>query len=353
MINMAKRIKENLDYTFSYKDLIVADRMMKTYLSDREKLYTDLFCSDEDYEKQDVLDYIEYFMSSNSSDMDIDAEESKHHKYLYNLHHFLSRNYEFNVLPSYCECIANITDCMYYFNGVETDEEIELFIENESETIENLKAFWNDFLNTMANYPLMHLDKLKHTCIMGCDIYYDPNADKFVLDSFLEFLQNVKKDFPNVISKFDRFLIVDNDYLQFLADDGGEDSGTMAFFSDQAIFLKSHCDDLNDPSERFFYKEVLYHELGHYMFSQLPEFLQLYWQQEYKEFRNKNLKMPRDDEKNSQMDVYCEECFADCFAVFYFEDTEEIYNDENYIHMPNEQILDTFKFIIKKGFENK
>ena len=97
---MAKRITENLDYTFSYKDLIVADKMMKTYLADREKLYTDLFCSDEEYDKQDVLDYIEYFMSSNSSDMDIDSKDSRHHKYLYNLHHFLSRNYEFNILPS-------------------------------------------------------------------------------------------------------------------------------------------------------------------------------------------------------------------------------------------------------------
>ena len=349
---MAKRITENLDYTFSYKDLIVADKMMKTYLADREKLYTDLFCSDEEYDKQDVLDYLEYFMASDSSDMDIDAKDSRHHKYLYNLHHFLSRNYEFNILPSYCECIANITDCMYYFNGVETDEEIELFIENESETIENLKAFWNDFLNTMANYPMMHLDKLKHTCIMGCDVYYDPKADKFVLDSFLEFLQNVKRDFPNIISKFDRFLILDNDYVHYMADDGLEDdSGTQAFFTDDSIFLKAHCEDLNDESERFFYKEVLYHEFGHFMFEQLPEYLQLYWQQEYQEWKKKGLKMCRDEDRNSQLDMYMNELHSDCFACHYLGDKM---TDEDYIHMPNEQIMDTFEFVLKKGFfENK
>lgn len=348
---MVQRIKENLDYTFSYKDLIVADKMMKTYLDDREKLYSDLFCSDEEYDKQDVLDYIEYFMSSNSSDTDIDSENNVHHKYLYNLHHFLSRNYEFNVLPSYCECIANITDCLYYFNSVDTDEEIELFVENESETIENLKLFWHDFLDTMTNYPMMHLDKLKHTCIMGCDVYYDKSTDKFVLDSFLEFLQNVKKDFPSIINKFDRFLILDNDYVHYLADDGlEEDSGTMAFFTDDSIFLKAHCDDLKDESEKFFYREVLYHEFGHFIFSRLPEYLQLYWKQEYQNWKKNNMKMPRDDDRNSQLNEYCEECFADNCAIFYLGDKM---TDEDYIHDCSSFIKDVFEFIIKKAFEIK
>ena len=349
---MAKRIKENLDYSFSYKDLIVADKMMKTYLADREKLYTDLFCSDEEYDKQDVLDYIEYFMSSNSSDTDIDAKDNIHHKYLYNLHHFLSRNYTFNVLPSYCESIANITDCMYYFNGIDTDEEIQLFIDNESETIENLKAFWNDFLNTMANYPMLHLDKLKHTCIMGCDVYYDKNTDKFVLDSFLEFLQNVKQDFPTIINKFDRFLILDNDYVHYLADDGlEEDSGTQAFFTDDSIFLKAKCENLKDESEKFFYREVLYHEFGHFVFSKLPEYLQLYWKQEYQNWKKNNTKMPRDEDRNSQLNEYCEECFADNCAIFYLGDKM---TDEDYIHDCSSIIKDTFEFILKKAFfENK
>lgn len=345
---MAKKLKENLDYSFSWKDLIAVDRIFKSYISDRENMYAELFCSDEDYTKDDVNDYITYFMGSDASDMDIDDDKCKHYKYLYNIRHFLSRNYEFNVLPSYQESINNISDCLYYYGTIEDDSSIEEFIDGEGECIDNLKTFWNDFLNTMANYPMMHLDKLKHTCIVGCDVYFDTKADKFVLDSFLEFLQNVKKDFPNVISKFDRFLIVDNDYLQFLADDGGEDSGTMAFFTDDSIFLKAHCDDLKDESERFFYKEVLYHEFGHFIFSQLPEYLQLYWQQEYKEWKNKNLKMPRDEDRNSQLDVYCEECFADCFACYYLGNKM---TDDDYIHLPNEQISDTFDFILKKGFE--
>ena len=353
---MPKRLKENLDYTFNYKDLITADRMMKKYISDREKMYNELFNSAEDYTVDDLKEYLEYFMSPNASDMDVDSKEVKHHKYLWSIRDFLSRNYEYNLLPSYCTLVGNLTDCLFYLDELTdniTDEGMEEIVEGEYECIENLKKFWNDYLVTMANYPLMNLDKLKHVSIMGCDVYYNPKTDKFVLDSFLEFLQNVKKDFPNIISKFDRFLIIDNNYLQFLADDSSEDSGTMAFFTDDAIFLKAHCDDLNDESERFFYKEVLYHEFGHYVFSRLPEYLQLYWQQEYKKFRNKNLKMPRSDDKNSQLDVYCEECFADCFAVFYFKDAEEIYDDNIYIHYPNSIIMDTFIFILEKGFFKK
>ena len=348
---MAKKLKENLDYTFSWKDLIAVDKMMKSYLTDREKMYTDLFCSDEEYTKDDCLEYLTYFMGSDVSDMDIDSEDCTHHKYLYNIRHFLGRNYEFNILPSYWESVSNITDCLCYFGGLETDEEMEEFVNSENECIQNLKDFWNDFLQTLANYPMMHLDKLKHTCIMGCDVYYDKNTDKFVLDSFLEFLQNVKRDFPNIISKFDRFLIVDNDYLQFLADDGGEDSGTMAFFTDDAIFLKAHCDDLNDESERFFYKEVLYHEFGHYIFEQLPEYLQLYWQENYLEWKKKDLKMCRDKDRNSQLDVYMNELHSDCFACHYLGDKM---TDDDYIHMPSQIIMDTFEFILKKAFfENK
>lgn len=348
---MAKKLKENLDYTFSWKDLISVDKMMKSYLADREKMYTDLFCSDEEYTKDDCFEYLTYFMGSDASDMDIDNEDCTHHKYLYNIRHFLGRNYEFNILPSYWESVSNITDCLCYFGSLETDEEMEEFVNSENECIQNLKDFWNDFLQTLANYPMMHLDKLKHTCIMGCDVYYDKNTDKFVLDSFLEFLQNVKRDFPNIISKFDRFLIVDNDYLQFLADDGGEDSGTMAFFTDDAIFLKAHCDDLNDESERFFYKEVLYHEFGHYIFEQLPEYLQLYWQENYLEWKKKDLKMCRDKDRNSQLDVYMNELHSDCFACHYLGDKM---TDEDYIHLPSQIIVDTFEFILKKAFfENK
>ena len=349
---MPKRLKENLDYTFNYKDLITADRMMKKYISDREKMYNELFNSAEDYTVDDLKEYLEYFMSPNASDMDIDSKEVKHHKYLWSIRDFLSRNYEFNLLPSYCDKVANISDCLFYFDGMAdniTDEGMNEIIESEYDCIENLKNFWNDYLVTMANYPLNNLDKMKHTSIMGCDVYFEKDADDFVLNSFLEFLQLVKRDFPQILKKFDRFLIVNNHYLQYLADDGGEDSGTEAFFSDDSIFLKAHT-DLKDESEKFFYRTVLFHEFGHFVFSQLSEYLKLYWIESYKEWKKKGLKMPRDEERNSQLDVYCEECFADSFACRYLGDKM---SDEDYIHLPNEQIMDTINFILKKAFEVK
>lgn len=345
---MANRITENLDYSFTWKDLIAVDNMMRTYISDRERFYNELFNSTEDFDNDDVVEYVNYFMGSDASDMDIDSDEHKHHRYLYNIRHFLGRNYEFGILSSYWDMVCNINDCLCCFESFDTDDEIDGFIENENECIQNLKDFWNDFLQTLAEYPMMHLDELKKTCIMGSDVYFDKNTDDFVLNSFLEFLQNIKRDFPNLLSKFDRFLILDNDYLRFLADDGGEDSGTQAFFTDNTIFLKSHCEDLKDERERFFYKVVLYHEFGHYVFENLPEYLQLYWQQNYVEWKKNGLKMCRDEDKNSQLDVYMNELHSDCFACHYLGDKM---TDDDYIHLPNEQIMDTFEFILRKAFD--
>lgn len=285
--------------------------------------------------------------------MDIDSDKQTHHKYLHNIHHFLERKYLFTLLPSYEDLIANITDCLYYCGDLETDEDINAFIEFEGECIENLKTFWYELLDAIADYPMLHLEEMNKTNIQGILIYYDKNTQPFVLNEVTAFLQDVKKDFPTIMKRFDTLFILNPNYLQFLADDGGSDSGTQAFYTENGIYIKSECDDLKDDLEKFFYKEVLRHEFGHKVFEMLPEYLQIYWQENYKEWKEKGLKFCRDEDRNSQLDVYCEELFADCMACWYFEDTEEIYNDENYIHMPNEQILDTFKFIIKKGFENK
>lgn len=344
----AKKLQENLDYSFNWKDLICIDKAFKIYIKDREKIYTDLFCSDEEYTLDDVNEYIEFFMSGNASDSDIDNDRCKHHKYLWNLHDFLSKNYYFNILPEYQDYIANISDCLYYFSTIEDASFIEEFIDGENECIQNLKKFWNDFLQLMVNYPMLHLDKLKKTCILGSEIYYDKNTQSFVLNSFLEFLQNIKKDFPMILNHFDRFLILDNDYLTFLADN---DDSTQAFYTDDAIYLRAKCENLKDESEKFFYKEVLYHEFGHYIWQCLPLYLQLYWEQSYSDWKKKDLKMCRDKDRNSQLDVYCQELFADCNSCFYLGDKM---TDDDYIHMPSQIIMDTFEFVLKKGFfENK
>ena len=131
--------------------------------------------------------------------------------------------------------------------------------------------------------------------------------------------------------------------MTFLADN---DDKTQAFFVDDAIFLKCHC-DVKDESEKFFYKTVLYHEFGHYVFEQLPEYLQLYWQENYVDWKKKGLKMCRDEDKNSQLDVYMNELHSDCFACHYLG---KDMTDEDYIHLPNQQIMDTFEFLMKKAF---
>ena len=346
-----EKLQENLDYSFNWKDLICIDKAFQIYIRDREKLYAELFCSNEDYSKQDVSEYIEFFLSENSSDRDVDAKDSHHHEYLHNIHHFLDREYLYTILPSYSESVNTIKDCLYYYGAIDTVEDMNEFIEFEGETIENLKEFWHDFLDTIADYPLMHLEKMNKTNIMGTLVYYDKKTQPFVLNEVTNFLQDIKNDFPTIMKRFDTLFILDNDYLNFLADDGGEDSGTQAFYTDNSIYIKARCDDLKNESEKFFYKEVLRHEFGHRVFDSLPEYLQVYWEESYKKWKEKNIKMCRAEEKNSQLDVYCQELFADCMACKYFQKTDEIYNDENYIHYPNQQIMDTFMFIIRKGFE--
>ena len=85
------RLKENLDYTFSWKDLIVIDKLMRKYINDREKMYTELFDSSEEFTRDDVNEYVEWFMG-NASDMDVDVAEKDriHHKNLYNIRHFFT-----------------------------------------------------------------------------------------------------------------------------------------------------------------------------------------------------------------------------------------------------------------------
>lgn len=347
---MPKRLKENLDYTFNYRDLIAVDRQMQKYISDREKMYNELFNSTEDYTVDDLKEYLEYFMSPSASDMDIDSEEAKHHKYLWSIREFLSRNYEFNLLPNYCDLIGNVSDCLFYLDGLAdniTDEGMGDIVETEYECIENLKKFWNDYIVAMANYPLMNLDKLKHVSIMGCDVYFEKDTQEFVLNSFLEFLQNVKKDFPQILKKFDRFLILNSDFITFLADN---DEGTQAFFTDNSIFLKSKCENLKDESEKLFYRSVLFHEFGHYLWVCLPQYLRQYWVESYKEWKNKGLKLTRADDRNSQKSEFMQELFADCNACRYLGDK---LCDEDYIHNPSPIIMDTFNFILKKAFEIK
>ena len=54
--------------------------------------------------------------------------------------------------------------------------------------------------------------------------------------------------------------------------------------------------------------------------------------------------------RNSQKLEFMQELFADSFACIYLGDSA---TDEDYIHLPNEQIMDTINFILKKAFEIK
>ena len=37
---------------------------------------------------------------------------------MWSIREFLSRNYEFNLLPNYCDLIGNVSDCLFYLDGL-------------------------------------------------------------------------------------------------------------------------------------------------------------------------------------------------------------------------------------------
>lgn len=332
-----ERIQEKLDYNFRYSDAKIIDELMRYYISDRERMYNELFCSTMDYTLEDVKSYIKYFMGEPNGNIEQDGDE--YHEYLYRLKHFLSRNYEMNLIPEFAESVTNIYSCLISCLDTDiSDEDMENFESLEYESIKNLKTYWADYLSKLIEYPMLNLDKMNYANIAGVQVYYNDTITDWVLNTFLEFVQNIKRDFPSTLLRMDTFVLVSPEYITFC---GGE--GTEAFFTDDAIFYADSCPE----EDREFYRSALYHEFGHFIYSLLSETYQIYWCDNYIEWKNNNVKMTRDEDKNSQKDEFCEELFADCTSCHYLCD---LMTDEDYIHNPSNLIMNVWEFIIKKEF---
>ena len=324
-------INENIDFS-SYdsftKDFEAIKTLIIEYINDRKECFQTIISGICD--KDSINIYNRFFIQC-ESEYDEDCWEG-----LWRIFHFLDRNYE----------IFNQEDITYTKQFLlqslnECNTNVDTFIDDETDTLSLLIDNFNEFCKACENVKLLNIDKMDNFIIHDINVYSSKNTDENVLELFNSILDNFMNTFrKDIMHKLDTICLVDSDYIEYI---GGE--GTIAFYTDQCLFLSNKLDTL-DKDEVKFYKTVVCHELGHFLYSNLSEVMQIYWYDLAKTWIENNTKLTRDDETNSQtgIEMY-EELFADCVACYF---NSKIMTDKDYIHNPNPIIMTTFKNIIGK-----
>lgn len=335
-----KTLNENLSFNYDksfYKDVNTIDGIVKRYVADRKNLYNELVS---DYDENSVEEYYDFF-TTYSTDLTQNVWED-----MYHIHHFLERDYEIYIQ----EEIGTLRDAV--LSAITERGSYDDFETSEFDRIISVEDKWNEFCTKISDVPVMDLNDMDYDNVHGVQCYYDRNSQDFVMEVFSAFMDNLHDSYPNTLLKLDTVVLVPKDYIHFL---GGDDS-TQAFFTDNSLFLASSCDDVDNEEECVFFKTVLYHEFGHFIFSLMSETSQIYWANLYKEWRRKGVSMTRDDDRNSQLydengnesGENVEELFADTFACRFVGD--EMSNDF-YIHRPSSLIMDSMDFLLRNEFK--
>lgn len=325
---MNKQITEKLDFNISMQDFLTVSSIFKDYINDRKEIYKDLFCSEVEYTEQDIEDYINFVTRSEG----YYDEEGKvvGHPYVERLLHFFEKDYEIFVLPDMCANVEFIKSalCGDYITEESSFEDVEF------DVIEKMEECWNKMIDIFKKNPLNNIDDMEYREIEGCHFYYYPTIQKYVLDTFSEFVENIAKHFPNTIMRFDSFVLVPLEQIELYA---GENC--YAYYTDDSVFYA----DSIKKDEKEFYKIILYHEFGHFIFETVfSESLQQFWFDSYEEWLSKGVKMSRDLGENYNTVEGADELFADSFA-YLFADPK----GEGFIERPSEIIMDTIKWLFE------
>lgn len=322
------KLTEKLNFNISMEDFVAISSFIKDYLNDRKSMYKDIFCSDEPYSKDDIEDYINYFTKSNGYYDDNGMIIG--HPYVERILHFLEKDYEIFILP---EIEGNVELLKTYLMGIDIDRDN--FEEYEFKVLENFEEAWNKIIEVFKKYPLNNIEKMEYKELDGVHFYYYPTIQNYALETFIEFVDTVSKNFPNTLLRFDSFVLVPKEQIELYA---GE--GCYAYYINDSIFYA----DRVDKDEKEFYKLVLYHEFGHFIFeSVFSECLQQCWFDYYEEWLSKGVKMSRNLSENYNTVEGADELFADSFAFLFAEPTEE-----GFIEKPSEIIMDTIKWLFKQ-----
>ena len=200
-----------------------------------------------------------------------------------------------------------------------------------------LENTWQDFIDYIRQYPLMNLDKMEYEEMFGCHVYFEKGTQKYIKSSFKDFIEHIAKDFPNILLRFDSFILTSPNYIELCAGDG-----TYAFYMDDTIFFSNKY----DKDEKEFSNTVFYHEFGHFIYELIAETYQQYFTDCYIEWTENGTKLSRDLSDYSNLEG-ADELFADSFSCLYYEPS-----DEGFIHKPSEIILDTVRFILEQEYKD-
>ena len=329
-----EQLNEKLDFNLSMEDISTMNSLMKEYIDVRKQFYKNIFCSDEEYSKEDILDYLAFFTQLNLTDDD----NTEQYELVERILHFLERNYEMFIFGDIALCVETIKSIFYgeYLN------DDDLIVGNEFEDLEyekiiELENKWQEFIEYIRKYPLMNLDKMEYEEMFGCHVYFEKGTQQIIKRGFKDFIENIHKDFPNILLRFDSFILVSPSYIELCA---GE--GTYAFYMDDTIFFSNKY----DSDEQKFSNTVFYHEFGHFIYELISETYQQYFTDCYIEWNDKGTKLSRDLSEYSNLEG-ADELFADSFSCLYYEPS-----DEGFIHKPSEIILDTVRFILEQEYKD-
>jgi len=314
-------LKERLDFTFSLEDFIAVDKLFNNYIDDRIHMYNELFIDNSNYTSLETSEYINFFITPIIKD-------TYQHPYLDRIIHFLERDYEFFTLPK----VYNVKEELLHLLSIyeEDIENLECFIEYEYNTVNRLVDLWLELYGYVQELPILTLNILQKDIIFGTTVYYEEDTDPFIRKNFVIFLEKIHELFPEELSHFDAFIIVDPKYIEFSA---GEN--TQAFFMKNFIFLKSQVKE----EDKVFYCLTLFHEWGHRIFESLPEKVQIDYYNVYDKWIYNNIKMTREPkEKNS-----VEELFADCISLL-------IFPSDDFLKQPDPIIINYIKIILENYF---
>lgn len=328
-------LNEKLDFNLTMEDISTMNSLMKEYIDVRKQFYKNIFCSDEEYTITDIYEYLAYFTQLNLTE----NEDLEQYDLVERILHFLERNYEMFIIGEIAQCVESIKS-IFYGEYLETEN---INVGNDFEDIEyehilSLENLWNNFIQYIREYPLMNLDKMEYEEMFGCHVYFEKGTQQTIKSGFKDFIENIHKDFPNILLRFDSFILVSPNYIELCA---GE--GTYAFYMDDTIFFSNKY----DKDEKDFSNTVFYHEFGHFIYELIAETYQQYFTDCYIEWNENGTKMSRDLSDYSNLEG-ADELFADSFSCLYHEPS-----DEGFIHKPSEIILDIVRFILEQEYKDE
>lgn len=317
-----EKLNESFVYNYNnfIRDVKTLQNELDTYIDNACVYYDEILI-----EQEKVEDYYQLL------------DESQEVKYFYE---FFCRPYETFMIPKIKELKDKMAELLFAENR---PVNYDLICDFECSRLDNLLNTWEEFLNESLNQPLLNLAEYDYKPICGVQVYITKECSEKRTKQIESLVYNIANKFPNLILKLDGVIVVSKEYIELA---GGE--GTMAYFVEDALFISAE-----EPQD-FTDKVCAYHEFGHFIYQNLSLTSHIYWDKMIRDCIKNDIKMTRDNERNSQLDeendydIWSEECFADVTGLYFCHNDV---TDDDYIHLPSKKILKEWCFVMNQEFQ--